>query len=216
MLPEKLFISVVNKGRSESVLRQLQGFGLAGGVVMLGEGTIFNRWLEILGLNESQKDVIFLPIPANLEKPLHELMLKDFKINRRHRGISFSLPMSQFQHMVYGSEDRRVLPDHYSHHCLIVILEESRAKECVGYAREAGSRGGTIIHGHGAGVPQDSFFQLFVEPRKDLVFFIVPTEIKDRIEKTITTKMNLEEEGQGVIFSLPVSQASGLYQGRDK
>lgn len=216
MLPESLFITIVSRGRSEAVLKQLQAFGLGGGVVMLGEGTVFNRWLEILGLNESQKDVIFLPLPKSLEGDLHDLMLKNFKLNRRHRGISFSLPLSQFQYMDYSKKGKRIDPSSYDYHCIIAILEEGKARQCVSHARGAGSSGGTIIRGHGAGVPQDSFFQLFVEPGKDLVFFIVSTAIKDAVEEEIASKMNLYDEDQGVIFSLPVSLATGLYQERSK
>lgn len=216
MLAQTLFITVVDRGRAESTLQQMQAFSVGGGVVMLGEGTVSNKWLEILGLNESQKDVIFLPIPSSFEDSLHELMLKNFKLHKRRRGIAFSLPLSHFQRLRFIDEEMRIDPSTYKYHCIISILEQGRAKDCVIHAKNAGATGGTILHGRGAGVPQDSFFDLLIEPQKEIVFFIVPTEIVHRVQEEIVEKMHLEEEGQGIIFALPVNRATGLYQADEK
>lgn len=212
MLPQTIFVSVVNKGQSEAVLKQMQAFGLGGGVVFLGEGTVFNKWLEFFGLNESQKDLIFMPISSSFEDTLHELMRKHFKIDKKHRGISFSLPLTQFQSITYYEKGQRPDPASCDYQCIISILDKGQAKDCVLHAREAGAAGGTIIPGRGAGVPQDSFFDLLVEPQKDLVFFIVSSPIADRVQDQIIEKMQLNQEGKGVIFSLPVTRATGLFR----
>lgn len=212
MLAQTLFITVVDRGQAESILQKTQAFSVGGGVVMPGEGTISNKWLEILGLNESQKDVIFLPILSSLEDPLHELMLKEFKIHKRRRGISFSLPLSHFQRLRFTQDQMRLDPARYKYHCIISILEQGKAKDCVEHAKNAGAPGGTILHGRGAGVPQDRFFNLLIEPKKEIVFFVVPTEIVDRVQEEIVIKMQLEEEGQGIIFALPVTRATGLFE----
>lgn len=216
MLSQILFITVVDRGHAEALLKQMQAFSVGGGVVVLGEGTISNPWLEILGLNESQKDIIFLPIPAGFEDSLHQLMRKEFKLHKRHRGISFSLPLSHFQRMHFRESNMRIDPKNYQYHCIICILERGKAKDCVYHAQKAGASGGTILHGRGAGVPQDSFFELLLEPQKDIVFFIVATDIVNQVQEEIATKMELEKQGQGIIFALPVNKATGLYQAEEK
>lgn len=211
MLPQHLFVTVVNRGQSEAVLQHLQVFGVGGGVVMPGEGTVFNKGLEFFGLNESLKDIIFLPVPLGFEEALHEHMLKKFKLHRRHRGIAFSLPLSRFQRLSFQEDRLRRDPYSYEYHCLITILERTKAKECVHHAQEAGASGGTILHGRGAGIPRDSLFELLIEPQKDVVFFILPTAILENVQKAITTHMHLEEEGRGILFALPVHRVTGLF-----
>ena len=93
---QTLFISVLNRGKAEQVLSEMRIFGLTGGVVLLGEGTVSNRFLEILGLEETQKDIVILPIEEKYENAVHEMMLENFNIDRKRSGIAFSIPMSRF------------------------------------------------------------------------------------------------------------------------
>ena len=77
--------------------------------------------------------------------------------------------------------------------------------------------GGTIIHGRGAGVPaEESFFDLVIEPQKDIVFILVPTEKAAHIRKVVVEEMNLDKPGNGILFVLPVTRATGLYQAKEE
>lgn len=78
-------------------------------------------------------------------------------------------------------------------------------------AKEAGARGGTIIHGRGtANREAEKLFQIVVQPDKEIVMIIVKSEIKDQVLKSINAKAGLETEGQGIAFSLPVDRAVGI------
>ena len=78
-------------------------------------------------------------------------------------------------------------------------------------AKEAGARGGTIIHGRGtANREAEKLFQIVVQPDKEIVMIIVKSEIKDQVLKSINAKAGLETEGQGSAFSLPVDRTAGI------
>ena len=78
-------------------------------------------------------------------------------------------------------------------------------------AREAGARGGTIIHGRGtANREAEKLFQIVVQPDKELVMIIVKDEIKDAVMTAINAKAGLETNGQGIAFSLPVDRTIGI------
>ncbi len=78
-------------------------------------------------------------------------------------------------------------------------------------AKEAGARGGTIIHGRGtANREAEKLFQIVVQPDKEIVMIIVKSEIKDQVLKSINAKAGLETEGQGIAFSLPVDRTAGI------
>ncbi|HHX38069.1 MAG TPA: P-II family nitrogen regulator, partial [Clostridiaceae bacterium] len=177
MINETLFFVVVNRGKADEVLSEMQSFGLAGGVILHGDGTSVNKILKILGLDETHKDIIIMPIPEELEDPLHEMVAQVFSLTKRNRGIAFSVPMSRYR-------SQKIFPDHmrcdrtsFRHHCIFTILDRGKSRDCVQFAREAGAPGGTIMHGHGAGKSLvDAAFPLFIEPEKDIVMQIAPTE----------------------------------------
>lgn len=78
-------------------------------------------------------------------------------------------------------------------------------------AKEAGAKGGTIIHGRGtANREAEKLFQIVVQPDKEIVMIIVKSEIKDQVLKSINAKAGLETEGQGIAFSLPVDRTAGI------
>ena len=78
-------------------------------------------------------------------------------------------------------------------------------------AREAGARGGTVIHARGtANKEAESFFHITIQPDKDVVMLLVPASIKDSVLHAIYQSAGLKSEGQGIAFSLPVNKAVGL------
>ena len=78
-------------------------------------------------------------------------------------------------------------------------------------ARNAGARGGTIIHGRGtANSKAEKLFQIVVQPDKEIVLIIVKSEIKDAVMSAVNENAGLDTEGQGIAFSLPIDRTIGL------
>ncbi len=59
---QSIMICIVNHGQAEEMLTELRPFNVAGGLVLQGEGTYRNKILSILGLDETRKEVLFLPV----------------------------------------------------------------------------------------------------------------------------------------------------------
>ncbi|MDI9490282.1 MAG: hypothetical protein ACOX2H_06030 [Saccharofermentanales bacterium] len=209
---QTLFISVLNRGKAEQVLSEMRIFGLTGGVVLLGEGTVSNRFLEILGLEETQKDIVILPIEEKYENAVHEMMLENFNIDRKRSGIAFSIPMSRFGRVSNLAADQRFDPACFDHQCVFVVVEEGQGKEVMQKVRQIGETGGTILHGRGAGVPADTYFPLNIEPQKDIVMLLVTNDAVKPIKQCLMQEMGFGLPGKGIVFSLPVSRITGGYQ----
>lgn len=78
-------------------------------------------------------------------------------------------------------------------------------------AKSEGAGGGTVIHARGtANKDAENFFHITIQPDKDCVMMIVPSKIKDNVLHAIYNKAGLETKGQGIAFSMPVSQTVGL------
>jgi nitrogen regulatory protein PII len=81
-------------------------------------------------------------------------------------------------------------------------------------ARELGARGGTVVHARGtANLEAEKFFGITVQPEKEMVLILVPSEIKEDILHALYRTVGLKTPGQGIAFSLPVDGVVGLAQG---
>ena len=84
-------------------------------------------------------------------------------------------------------------------------------------AREVGARGGTVIHARGtANKEAEKFFQITIQPDKDIVMILVPSNIKDAVLHAVYQSAGLKTAGQGIAFSMPVDNVVGLSGGADK
>lgn len=80
-------------------------------------------------------------------------------------------------------------------------------------AKEVGARGGTVIHARGtANKEAEQFFHITIQPDKDIVMILVPTEIKDDVLHALYRNAGLKTDGQGIAFSMPVNNVVGLSQ----
>ncbi|MDE7164674.1 MAG: P-II family nitrogen regulator [Clostridiales bacterium] len=78
-------------------------------------------------------------------------------------------------------------------------------------AKEVGARGGTVIHGRGtANKEAEEFFHISIQPDKEMVMILVPSEIKDAVLHAVYGAAGLKTAGQGIAFSLPVTNVVGI------
>jgi nitrogen regulatory protein PII len=197
------------------VLRKAKECGAAVGTILLGEGTVQSKLLEFLGLTETHKEILMIPASAELDANLHDILNEAFKFYKRNNGIAFSVPFKRWTTDTSEQEHNISLDDdRFTHCCLITIVDKGRSRDCITAARAAGARGGTVIRGHGAGVPADSYFPLAIEPQKDTVIIVTRKEKAAAIREKIFTDLELDKPGNGIIFTLPVSNTSGLYENR--
>ena len=79
-------------------------------------------------------------------------------------------------------------------------------------ANKAGSRGATIINGRGSGIHETSkVFAMEIEPEKEIVLIISPSNLTDSIVSSIRDELKINEPGNGIIFVQDVNKAYGLY-----
>lgn len=75
----------------------------------------------------------------------------------------------------------------------------------------AGARGGTVLVGRGAGIhEQEKIFGMSIEPEKEIVLTLVPTERVPPILDSIVKAAQLDDVGRGIAFVLPVDRIVGV------
>lgn len=211
MTGDKLFFAVVERGKANRLLHMAQECGTKGGTIFLGEGTMQSRLLDKLGINEIHKEILMTAVPEGVSDRLYETLSREFKLHRKFTGIAFSTPFRRW------SPEAHSLPaldraENAPYRCLMTVLDKGRGHDCMKVARAAGAGGGTIIHGHGAGVPRDFYFPLMIEPQKDVLMIVAPSPKAPAIRSAIYRGMELDKPGNGIVFTLPVLNTVGLYE----
>ncbi len=212
MTKKSLFMSVLNRGKAGDFLNEMRVLGLTGGTILLGEGTASNKLLRILGLDETQKEIVFLPpIEEEYVDAIHDLMLDHFRMNKKRKGIAFSIPLSHFRREAQLQEGEVYDPQCFEYQCIFVVVNEGDGKEVIQKAQQLGQRGGTIIHGRGAGIPSDAYFPFSIEPQKDVVMLLVKSGQALGLQSDLFQSLQLEQPGKGIMFTLPVSKVTGSF-----
>lgn len=89
---------------------------------------------------------------------------------------------------------------------IVCIINNGYSDLVMEAAKSKGARGGTIFHGRGTGSSDaEKFFGIKVSPEKEVVMIVVDSKIKDEVISAIYSDAGLNTKGQGIVFTLPIS-----------
>ncbi|MEE3376065.1 MAG: hypothetical protein VZQ48_07075 [Candidatus Cryptobacteroides sp.] len=92
---------------------------------------------------------------------------------------------------------------------LVCIVNAGFSQNVMEAARAAGARGGSIIRGRGSANPEaEEFFNISIQPDKEVILILVTNEIKDAVMTAVFKNSGLSTDGQGIAFSLPVERTT--------
>ena len=92
---------------------------------------------------------------------------------------------------------------------VICIVNAGYSQNVMEAARAAGARGGTVLRARGTANPEaEKFFNITIQPDKEVLVILIPADIKDEVIRAIYKEAGLAQEAQGIAFSLPVSRTT--------
>lgn len=99
----------------------------------------------------------------------------------------------------------------YENDLIVTIVNRGFSDYVVETARQAGATGATIINARGTSLHEtDKFLGISIQPEKEVVLILVRKENRNKIMTEICIASNLNQEGKGLCFSLPVSNLKGV------
>lgn len=205
----RIYFAIVNRGKANAVLKLAKEHGVNDASVLLGEGTIRSKVLEPLGLNQTQKEIVMMPVTIEQDEILHQVISKKFAFNEKNKGIGFSVP---FLHWTPDTKDFALETDEFEYSLVMAIVDKGKSDQVIKAARKAKARGGTVITGRGAAIPKDYYFPIDFEPQKDTVLVVINNKKKEAVESNIAKV--IKETQDGIVFSLPVVSTSGIFEER--
>ena len=92
---------------------------------------------------------------------------------------------------------------------IVCIVNAGVSQNVAAAATKAGAKGGSVVKGRGTANPEaEEFFNISIQPNKEVVLILVTADIKDAVMRSIYKESGLTTDGQGIAFSLPVSRTT--------
>ena len=209
----ELIICIVNNGLGSKVLRLAKTQGVKGGTIFMGRGTVKNRILEFLELNDVRKEIVMMVTEADAALNAMLFLRKEFHLDKPDHGIVFSIGINNFigtKHYEYVDK-RKGLEKKNMHNLIYTIVNKGLAEDVIDAATRAGSKGGTIINARGSGINEHNMlFSMVIEPEKEIVMILSENETTEDIVQSIRSSLNIDKPGNGVIFVSGIKKVYGI------
>jgi len=211
----ELICMIVNFGKGSAAVKIAKQCQVTGGTVVLGRGTIKNRVLEFLELNDSRKEIVLMIAEKTTANRALETLNKELALHKPNHGIALSFSVADlFGHTSCPSQDNKEKRGEQDimYQAVFTIVDKGNAEDVIRAANKAGARGGTIINARGSGIHEtQTLFSMPIEPEKEMVMIICKATLTDSIVTSIKEDIRIDEPGKGIIFILDVNKTYGLY-----
>lgn len=202
----KLLVSIVPHDSGELISDAAKSAGAGGGTIAMGRGTASNGVLQLLGLGDTSKDIVYIILEEEKCEAVRTAIISASE-SKKHFGVLFTLEVGSFVKAGNAKEISKSESKGGStmaagtYQMINVIVNKGYAEDAMAAARKAGAGGGTIIGARGTAKEGDAaFFGMKIVPEKEMLMILVPSDKKDDILKAITELPCFAEAGSGIIF----------------
>ena len=213
-------ITITGKNQGERFSSLFKTEQLPVMLLTLGAGTASSEMLDYFGMESREKIVIFTVVTQESWRRVKRQMEEKLNIDVPGTGISFIVPVSSvgggkaFRYLLAGQayiKEEETELKNTEYELIIVISNYGYNNLVMDAAREAGAGGGTVVHSRGTGREKaEKFLGVTLAEEKEMTFIVTRSEKKNDIMKAIMEKAGLESKAKSILFSLLVTETTGL------
>ena len=221
-----LFITITDRSRAEQFAAWFRTHGISLVLTALGQGTATTEVLDFLGLEATEKAVLFsVGTPACKETLVKELV-STMHLTAPGSGIAVCLPLSSIggksamNYLTSGDPSKAPEIDieedepmkEAAYQLIVAIANQGYTDKVMEAARSAGARGGTIVHTRSTGAEDaGKFFGMSIDEEREMIFIVAPTGEKNAIMKAIMAQAGPSTKAQAITLSLALEDVVGLF-----
>ena len=212
-----LSMSIVERGSGGKLVKLYKKNQVFTHIRFEGQGTATSEILDILGLGGSEKDILLSVTTRTAARVLLERLDDELRGEAPGRGIAFAMPLTAVSNLMAAyiglktkldSEGSGTMDNQQKTSMILVTVNQGYTDAVMDTARKAGARGGTIIRGRWAG--DESFAESYgittLQEEKELIFIVVPAELRNSIMDAVTKSHGLRTEAGAMVSSVAVEQ----------
>ena len=154
-------VTITDRHSTDAFLALYEEHGITVSLRTVGAGTAVRETLSTLGLEQTEKAVLFAMITAETWPGLQKDLRCKMRIDVPGTGIAFIIPVSSIggkrallfltEHQTLELKEESTLKD-TRYDLLLVIANQGYTGSIMDAARAAGAGGGTVIHAKGTGM----------------------------------------------------------------
>lgn len=220
-------LCLISNEKEDKIIKPLYNkYNMPFNLATYGEGTASSSLLEYFDLEKIKKYIYFSLIRTNEKTEILSDIKNNLKLETQGNGICFTVPLSSSTKYILekleAKEDKMEKEKEKEikknkekeYHLIVTIAIEGYAEKIMKVAKNAGASGGTLIEGRSLYQKNSKrqFLGFSIEPEKDVILIVANSNQKNDIMEAITKEAGLKTQGGGIIFSLPISEAVGLYE----
>ena len=191
-----LFITITDRSRAEQFAAWFRTHGISLVLTALGQGTATTEVLDFLGLEATEKAVLFCVSPRSPR--LVRQAARDLWLDVPGQGVLMTVPVNSIggstakEYLLHEQEGETAMEREIAHDLIVVIANQGSTDLVMDAAREAGATGGTVIHAKGTGTDLvRKFFGVSIASEQEMVFILARSEAKKPIMKAIMAKAGI-------------------------
>ncbi|MDR2176164.1 MAG: hypothetical protein LBO82_09565 [Synergistaceae bacterium] len=214
-----LLIVICDRGKGGKAAEALQGRKTLFNLLTLGKGTANSKILNYLGLGQTEKTILFSVMSYIDARDVLSQLEWALDLKRPGHGIAFTAPLSgacvkEAVKVLAGADKRGgeySMEQQFDYELILAVANRGYNQEVMDAARAGKAAGGTIINAKGFALSgAEKFFGISLQPEKEIIVILTPSERKAGIMKAIAEKAGPQTLAGAVTISLPVSDVEGL------
>ena len=214
-----MIISIIERGKANGYVNMMQKHSIDFHIRSTGAGTASNEMMDILGLANNYKDVVFSFAPYKAVKSLATSIAKDLGSTTGYNGLMMILSTTAIgritsELILHGTQDTQfegdenAMASEYQHSLIFITVNQGYTDAVMQVAKKAGATGGTVIRARMTGAEQSEHLSdLQIQDEKEIIAIFAPDSIRNEIMTAVNEHFGIRTEAQGVICSVPVDKA---------
>ena len=213
-------MTVTSRGRLPDFIGMYRDKGLDIHYISLGHGTAGEKYIRLLGLQDTEKIVMLTVLTGHKWLEVKRAMSVRLRIEAPGVGIAYIVPLSA----IGGKRELMFLTDGQDYvkgaestlkgteqELVIVIANQGYSEQIMDAAYEEGVRGGTVIHARGTGQNKaERFMGISLASEKDIILIVTASEHKHALLQRIMLQSGPETPAGAIAFALPVTDTAGM------
>ena len=187
-------------------------------VIMPGRGTAVKSMLDLLGIESTERRIIFSVASEQKTKQFIQAQKRHLHIGVPGHGIVIALPIKSVgggkavAYLNGENNNASYTPSlHYAHELIVAICSQGCTDMVMNAARSAGARGGTVLHGKGTGAKgAPKFYNITIAEEKEIILIVAAASQKAEIMQAILKKAGPDSKAGTIVFSLPTTEVAGF------
>ena len=217
--PIMMLLSIVESPKGQKLMDKLNQMNIHMHMQSVGHGTAPTEMMDILGLYNDTKDVIF---SFATKDQIQNLMMNfgdNFSSYSKYKGLMMVLSLSSMNRLVAGvlnhnneemnfeGEERKMKNTH-SHTIVMISVVQGYSEEVMEVAKKAGATGGTVINGRFVQTEHMSeLASIDGKEDREILFILAPVAVGHKIMEDVNKEYGLKSKAQGILWTVPVEKA---------